>query len=134
MMESKLLSWQNIHKRGRIGPSICLLCRHDSDTIDHICWTCVFSRMLWDFVKEFLRIDSCWKAHNLEDWYKVWYSTERNYKLLHMFLCCNILIMRNIFENQIPNMEIWCFRSLVVFKSYVKFKNPKSNNIFPHLF
>ena len=49
---NKLLTWDNLQKRGRTGPGICALCRKDIDNIQHLFFTAQFggiwSLALWN--------------------------------------------------------------------------------------
>ena len=40
VLENKVLTWDNLQKKGWIGPGICALCCADEDNIQHIFSTC----------------------------------------------------------------------------------------------
>jgi hypothetical protein len=37
----KILTWDNIRKRGILGPSICQLCKAEEETMEHILNSCI---------------------------------------------------------------------------------------------
>jgi len=45
----KILTWDNIRKRGVIGPSICQLCKAQEETMEHILNSCTYTTWLWDY-------------------------------------------------------------------------------------
>ena len=44
----KILTWENILKRGIMGPSRCQLCEVQEETMEHLLNTCIFTSSLWD--------------------------------------------------------------------------------------
>ena len=44
----KILTWDNIRKRGVQGPSRCLLCEAQEETMEHLLNNCTFTSWLWD--------------------------------------------------------------------------------------
>lgn len=62
-----ILTWDNLRKRGWVGPSLCPLCRHHEEDVNHILRTCPVSNYLWDVVKQWFgvgwvpgEVSSCW--------------------------------------------------------------------------
>eukprot|EP00253_Pinus_taeda_P017013 PITA_17013 len=45
----KILTWDNIRKRGVIGPSRCQLCEAQEETMEHILNNYTFTTWLWDY-------------------------------------------------------------------------------------
>eukprot|EP00253_Pinus_taeda_P028919 PITA_28919 len=45
----KILTWDNIRKRGMLGPSRCQLCEAQEETMEHLLNSCIFTSRLWDF-------------------------------------------------------------------------------------
>ena len=43
-----ILTWENILKRGLVGPSICHLCQDNLETFDHLFDQCPTANFLWD--------------------------------------------------------------------------------------
>eukprot|EP00253_Pinus_taeda_P022159 PITA_22159 len=44
----KILTWENIRKRGIMGPSRCQLCEEQEETTEHILNSCSYTTWLWD--------------------------------------------------------------------------------------
>jgi len=44
----KILTWDNIRKRGVMGPSRCRLCEEKEETMEHILNSCSYTTWLWD--------------------------------------------------------------------------------------
>eukprot|EP00253_Pinus_taeda_P027356 PITA_27356 len=54
----KILTWDNIRKRGMIGPSICQLYEAQEENMEHLLNSCKFTSRLWDaFANIFQQID-----------------------------------------------------------------------------
>jgi len=54
----EILNWDNIKKRGVLGPSRCQLCEAQEETMEHILNSCIFTSWLWDtFVTIFQQTD-----------------------------------------------------------------------------
>jgi len=53
-----ILTWDNIRKRGVLGPSRCQLCEMQEETMEHLLNNCSFSSKLWDsFASIFQQLD-----------------------------------------------------------------------------
>ena len=110
-MHNKLLTTENIRKRGIAGPSQCALCNMEEETSNHIFLQCRVSLKIWQCVLptgfHFSPLGSV--VQFLEDWSKqfpgslikkpilsrLWISIPKN-------LCCKLWIARNksIFNEQ----------------------------------
>jgi len=44
----KILTWENISKRGIVGPFRCQLCETQEETMEHLLNTWILTSMLWD--------------------------------------------------------------------------------------
>lgn len=44
----KILTWENIRKRGIMGPSRCQLCEEQEETMEHILNNCSYTSWLWE--------------------------------------------------------------------------------------
>jgi hypothetical protein len=52
---SSILTWDNLSKRGFIGPSICLLCGEAEETMNHLLNSCNYTGQIWDQVALIMR-------------------------------------------------------------------------------
>ena len=50
LLENMLLTWKNMMTRGWNGPKLCVICRKDYDSIDHLFFHCVFKKNVFFFV------------------------------------------------------------------------------------
>jgi hypothetical protein len=48
ILTKKVLTWDKLRKRGYEGPSICMLCREEEETLNHLFCTCREVRNIWD--------------------------------------------------------------------------------------
>ena len=53
--QNKILTWENLLKRGFVGPSKCHLCGLQEETIEHLLNLCPFTSTLWDWVASVFR-------------------------------------------------------------------------------
>eukprot|EP00253_Pinus_taeda_P013691 PITA_13691 len=51
IMHRKILTWENLVKRGFIGPSKCPLCEKDEETMNHFLNDCNWTNNLWEWIK-----------------------------------------------------------------------------------
>jgi hypothetical protein len=52
---SSILTWDNLSKRGFVGPSICMLCGEEYKTMNHLLNSCPYTAQLWDQVALIMR-------------------------------------------------------------------------------
>jgi hypothetical protein len=45
---SSILTWDNLLKRGFVGPSLCTLCGEAEETLNHLLNTCTYTAQIWD--------------------------------------------------------------------------------------
>ena len=49
VQHKKILTWDNIRKRGVLGPSRCQLCEAQEEAMEHLLNNCIFTSSLWDY-------------------------------------------------------------------------------------
>jgi hypothetical protein len=49
ILHNRILTWDNLRKRGFIGPSRCHLCQTQEETTNHILDGCAYTAELWDW-------------------------------------------------------------------------------------
>lgn len=47
LLQNRILTLDNLMKRGHIMPNRCILCKNQAETVDHIFIHCSFSREIW---------------------------------------------------------------------------------------
>jgi hypothetical protein len=71
VLHRRILTWDNILKRGFSGPSRCVLCNNNEESIDHLLNNCTFSNNLWDKATILYRISDRIHGditHTLKNW------------------------------------------------------------------
>jgi hypothetical protein len=48
VLHSSILTWDNLSKRGFVGPSICILCGEAEETMNHLLNTFPYTAQIWD--------------------------------------------------------------------------------------
>jgi hypothetical protein len=62
MFEKKIITWENLAKRGLIGPSRCILCGEKEETMNHLFFECQLSKYIWSLIVKEVKIDNCWEG------------------------------------------------------------------------
>lgn len=52
IQNNSILTWDNMQRRGQVGPGMCILCQGESENINHIFIECIYTRRLWTMMKE----------------------------------------------------------------------------------
>ena len=47
LMKGRILTWDNLRRRGLIGPSKCVLCNEAEEIMDHLLNQCNWSTGMW---------------------------------------------------------------------------------------
>jgi hypothetical protein len=50
ILHNRILTWENLRKRGFIGPSRCHLCEEKEETTNHLLDECTLTAEVWDWV------------------------------------------------------------------------------------
>lgn len=58
--------------KGKMDPNMCILCRNNCETLDHLFFQCRFSSGVWKNVCVVLKIDDDWPNIGFEFAYKQW--------------------------------------------------------------
>jgi hypothetical protein len=92
---NKVLTWENLQKKGWKGPGMCYLCRVKGETSNHIFVTCPFTITVWEEVKKKMKFTHGWSGTSVNECMQNWYSQNHNYPSLLAFICWNIWLDRN---------------------------------------
>jgi hypothetical protein len=113
-VENKILTWDNLQKKGWEGPSLCHLCSRDSETVLPLLVKCIFIQQVWHKIKIALNLKTNWEGNNLITCFDSWIKKERNYNTLPSLACWFIWLERNkkIFDNGTPSIHSVVFKSL----------------------
>jgi hypothetical protein len=114
VVENTILTWDNLQKKGWVGPCLCHLCSRDSETVLHLFVNCIFTQHVWQKIKSSLLINSNWARNNLINCYDSWINKERNFNTLPSLTCWFIWLERNkkIFKNGTPSIQAVVYKIL----------------------
>jgi hypothetical protein len=51
ILHNRILTWENLRKRGFIGPSRCHLCQAKEETMNHLLDECTYTTEIWDWAQ-----------------------------------------------------------------------------------
>jgi hypothetical protein len=121
---SSILTWDNLMKRGFVGPSLCILCREAEETMNHLLNTCPYTAQLWDQVAVIMRTSDrtrdCIRA-TITNWREQAFHSpllNRIWQLLPGFILWQTWKERNrrIFRNSpLTWQQCWslCYRNII---------------------
>ncbi|XP_059070959.1 uncharacterized protein LOC131862033 [Cryptomeria japonica] len=71
VMHERILTGERLKMYGICGPSICVMCKSNEETINHLLMECPFARQCWNWLCQSLRWVST-PASTLKNWIKSW--------------------------------------------------------------
>jgi hypothetical protein len=100
MMENRILTWDNLIKRGMIGPSRCVLCGEREEYVNHLMVECLFTKEIWNSILNELHLKRIWGGGPLSDCYQEW--------------------IKEILERDtwLYLLEIWKHRNMIIFEDH----------------
>jgi hypothetical protein len=113
---NNILTWDNLRKRGFIGPSWCHLCGQEEETQNHLLNLCPYSSCIWDHSASIMRTSDRNRTglkETIEGWRSSTYQSpilNRIWQLLPGFILWNIWKERNgrIFKSITRSwQEVW---------------------------
>jgi hypothetical protein len=106
-LENKILSWENVRKRGWACPIICSLCLSDEETVNHIFITRSFSQSVWLALAIVYNLNIIWGGGSLFQFFEAWLLVEKSRKTLPALMCWYLWVARNkfLFESHIPFVQ-----------------------------
>lgn len=85
-LERKILTYDNLMKKGFSGPNFCILCKSAEENITHLFVDCVFCHDVWAQILEKVRIQFSCTLPSLEGKLLSWSSAHPSYKILPFFV------------------------------------------------
>jgi len=67
LLEQRILTWENLVKRGLNGPSRCILYGICEETVNHLFVDCNFTKELWNLILKDLKCDGIWEGGQVSD-------------------------------------------------------------------
>jgi ribonuclease HI len=116
IIHNRILTWDNLLKRGFTGPSMCTLCQAQEETKEHLFNGCSYSQILWDQGAQIMRRSNQNRdsiKDTIERWDSITYSNpilNQIWLLLPGFILWQIWKERNkrIFHSKhSPAKDIW---------------------------
>lgn len=113
LMHRKMLTWENLRKKGFIGPSHCPMGGMEEETMNHLFNTCDWADSIWNWAETILqRTDRV--RNSIQETIKNWSGNSSNtqlvntiWKLIPGFIAWTIWKERNqqVFLNEIRGMK-----------------------------
>eukprot|EP00253_Pinus_taeda_P019962 PITA_19962 len=113
LMRNKTLTWDNLHKKGFVGPSRCPMCLQQPESLNHLFNTCDWADQLWRWMEDLLcnsdrQLDSI--HDTILNWSSNFSGTQRVnsiWKSAPGFLLWSIWKDRNrrIFQDEVRNID-----------------------------
>lgn len=80
-------TWDNLLKKGWIGPNLCHLCFMEAGSVDHLFNDCCFGKAVGLIVSHFFDVSFSWEYYPLNEVVTQWMSAGLKPKYL-LILCC----------------------------------------------
>jgi hypothetical protein len=115
LLQGKILTCENLNKRGISGPSRCVLCKNHTETIAHLFLDCDFSKKFWQGILQNLSHRVNWPGEisdllgNWISYYKKSFFNKpilkRIWSSLPKFVCWQVWLAQNksIFLEEVPD-------------------------------
>ena len=102
LLEDKLLTWNNILKRGWQGPGLCLLCRGNEESTFHIFFQCPFTCTVWSKILTHYKLIIGWSGSTMLDCFDYWarkkllagFSVQADKQGCREDECCRKILLR----------------------------------------
>jgi hypothetical protein len=106
---NKLLTWENLQKKGRHGPGLCVLCREATEDIHHLLLHCRFTQTVWQHILQQLSLSFHWTGASFPECFATWTFDLAAPPSLAVFVCWHIWKERNmsLFENTLPSFGLF---------------------------
>jgi ribonuclease HI len=131
IIHNKILTWDNLRKRGFIGPSMCVLCQSQEETKEHLFNGCHYSQAIWDQGAQIMRRSNQNRGSirdTIENWDSITYNNPiLNYiwRLLPGFILWQIWKERNkhIFHSKDSPAESTWDKAATLIKETIRSKH-----------
>ena len=106
MLKQRILTWENLNKRGFSGTSRCVLCGISEETMFHVFVERGFIKYIWQTISKDLNLVSPWEGFQMEDCFQKWLKKKDNGNEIPRFICWEVWKHINlvIFEDLSPNL------------------------------
>ena len=106
-LQNCLKTWNNLVKNYWYGPSLCTLCKKDSESIEHLSINYRFTIEIWKKACLALKISEVWEGGNFDHCVFQWYKNCKIFHTLPARISWKIWKVRNvsIFEDQLQDTD-----------------------------
>jgi len=113
----KLLTWENLQRKGRHGPGLCVLCREATEDIHHLFLQCKFAQTVWLHILHQLSLPFHWTGASFPECFATWTFDLAAPPSLAVYVSWHLWIERNktLFEDISPSYRAVCYRTLSSF-------------------
>jgi len=107
MLSNKIITWDNLCKRGFNGLGLCVLCYQNVESVHHIMNDYAFTCNIWQHVMKHCGISFNWQGSGLNSGIRRWMCLYPAYKSMPLWICWQIRLYRNemIFEMKSRSMD-----------------------------
>ena len=122
VLNNKILTWDNLQRKGKIGPGICSLCFANFETVNHIFISCSIWKSIWGAVCEQLQLRPPPAAVSIRAFFNDWAATHHHssarYYLPH-FAIWTVWKARNraVFEGY--KVNILCVLHQILYAAHI---------------
>ena len=95
LIANRILTWDNLLKKGFSGPGICPFCCSEEENVTHIMITCPYTIQVWNYHKVFINSEVDWHGQNIVQAFKYWISAGKKGRTLPFLVCRTIWLARN---------------------------------------
>ena len=109
VLHNRILTWENLRKRGFIGPSRCHLYQVKEETTNHLLNECNYTTEMWDWATDIFRQSNKTRGNisaTISNWNESYIENEM------VNLCWNLMLRMIIWE-------IWKERNRCIFKNEI---------------
>jgi len=99
LLEERILTWDNLTKRGFQGPSLCVLCKESEEALLHLFGECRFIKNIWYILSKELKLVNKWQGGQFENSLHNWTKRKENWNQIPCFI----------------SWEVWKHRNLLIF-------------------
>jgi hypothetical protein len=131
IIHNRILTWDNLRKRGFIGPSMCVLCQSQEETKEHLFNGCRYSQTVWDQGAQIMRRSNQNRGSirdTIENWDSITYNNpilNHIWQLLPGFILWQIWKERNkrIFHSKNSPAESTWDKAATLIKETIRSKH-----------
>ena len=74
LVENKILTWENLQRRGFNGPGWCVLCNQNWESTYHLFVDCYFVRTVWKILHSHQNLVGSWAGSSLVEFFNNWFA------------------------------------------------------------